>query len=51
MSRPRAADDRTMLLFFAFFLLGAMAGAGVQAWLITVLHTVKGMTLRPLPPR
>ncbi len=22
-----------------------MAGAGVQAWLITVLHTVKGMAL------
>ena len=34
-----------MLLFFAFFLLGSMAGAGVQSWLITVLHTVKGMTL------
>ena len=38
--------SRTMLLFFAFFLLGAMAGAGVQAWLITVLHTVKNMTLQ-----
>jgi FSR family fosmidomycin resistance protein-like MFS transporter len=37
--------SRTMLLFFAFFLLGAMGGAGVQAWLITVLHTVKGMAL------
>jgi MFS transporter, FSR family, fosmidomycin resistance protein len=37
--------SRTMLLFFAFFLLGSMAGAGVQAWLITVLHTVKGLTL------
>jgi sugar phosphate permease len=36
---------RTMLLFFAFFLLGSMAGAGVQSWLITILHTVKGMTL------
>ena len=35
--------SRTMLLFFGFFLLGSMAGAGVQAWLITVLHTVKGM--------
>jgi sugar phosphate permease len=34
-----------MLLFFAFFLLGSMAGAGVQSWLITVLHAVKGMTL------
>ena len=37
--------SRTMLLFFGFFLLGSMAGAGVQSWLITVLHTVKGMTL------
>jgi MFS transporter, FSR family, fosmidomycin resistance protein len=37
--------SRTMLLFFGFFLLGAMAGAGVQSWLITVLHTVKGMAL------
>jgi FSR family fosmidomycin resistance protein-like MFS transporter len=37
--------SRTMLLFFGFFLLGSMAGAGVQSWLITILHTVKGMTL------
>jgi MFS transporter, FSR family, fosmidomycin resistance protein len=37
--------SRTMLLFFGFFLLGSMAGAGVQAWLITVLHAVKGLTL------
>jgi len=37
--------SRTMLLFFAFFLLGSMAGAGVQSWLITILHTVKGLTL------
>jgi FSR family fosmidomycin resistance protein-like MFS transporter len=37
--------NRSMLLFFAFFMLGSMAGAGVQSWLITVLHTVKGMTL------
>jgi len=36
--------SRTMLLFFAFFLLGSMAGAGVQSWLITVLHTVKGLS-------
>ena len=26
-------------------LLGSMAGAGVQSWLITILHTVKGLTL------
>jgi MFS family permease len=34
---------RPMLLFFAFFMLSAMAAAGVQSWLITVLHTVHGM--------
>ena len=37
--------NRTMLLFFGFYLLGSMAGAGVQAWLITVLHTVRGLDL------
>jgi MFS family permease len=34
-----------MLLFFGFFLLSAMATAGVSAWLITVLHQVKGMSI------
>jgi MFS transporter, FSR family, fosmidomycin resistance protein len=34
---------RPMLLFFGFFLLGSMAGSGIQAWLITVLHSVNGM--------
>ena len=38
--------SRTMLLFFLFFLFGAMAGGGVQAWLVTVLHTVKGIELK-----
>jgi len=37
--------ERTMVLFFLFYLLGAMAGSGVQAWLITVLHQVKGIEL------
>jgi MFS family permease len=37
--------SRSMLLFFGFFLFGSMAGSGVQAWLITVLHTSKGLTL------
>jgi MFS transporter, FSR family, fosmidomycin resistance protein len=35
-----------MLLFFAFFLFTAMAGSGMQAWLITVLHEVMGMDLK-----
>jgi MFS transporter, FSR family, fosmidomycin resistance protein len=37
--------ERTMVLFFLFYLLGAMAGSGVQAWLITVLHQVKGIEI------
>jgi predicted MFS family arabinose efflux permease len=38
-------SNRTMLLFFSFFMLGAMAGGGVQSWMVTVLHTTKGMDL------
>ncbi len=34
--------SRPMLLFFAFFLLSAMAGAGIQAWLVTVLGKLWG---------
>jgi len=34
---------KPMLLFFGFFLLSSMAGAGIQSWLITVLHQVKNM--------
>jgi MFS transporter, FSR family, fosmidomycin resistance protein len=37
--------NRTLVLFFGFYLLGSMAGSGVQAWLITVLHQVKGIDL------
>ena len=37
--------DRTLVLFFSFYLLGSMAGSGVQAWLITVLHQVKGIDI------
>ena len=36
---------RPMLLFFGFFMLSAMAGAGIQSWLITVLHTVHGLAI------
>ena len=38
--------SRTMILFFLFFLFGAMASGGTQAWLVTVLHTVKGIDLK-----
>ena len=37
--------DRTLILFFLFYLLGSMAGSGVQAWLITILHEQKGIAL------
>jgi MFS transporter, FSR family, fosmidomycin resistance protein len=37
--------DRTLVLFFFFYLLGSAAGSGVQAWLITILHDVKGVEL------
>ena len=36
---------KPMLLFFAFFMLSAMATAGIQSWLITVLHTVNGLQI------
>ncbi|MBC7802171.1 MAG: MFS transporter [Gemmatimonadaceae bacterium] len=35
--------SRPMLLFFGFFLLGSMAGAGVTSWVVTVLHAVHGL--------
>ena len=47
-AKPSGRDllmSRTMLLFFAFYLLGSMAGGGVQSWLITVLRTVKSMPI------
>lgn len=37
--------SRTMILFFLFFMFGAMAGGGVQSWLVTVLHTTRGIDL------
>ena len=45
LSGRELLTNRTMLLFFLFFMLGAMAGGGVQSWLVTVLHTVKGIDL------
>ena len=46
LSGRELLTSRTMLLFFAFFMLGSMAGAGVQSWLVTVLHTVKSLSLQ-----
>jgi MFS transporter, FSR family, fosmidomycin resistance protein len=35
--------SRSVLMFFAFFMVSSMAGAGVQSWLITILHQVHGL--------
>jgi sugar phosphate permease len=32
-------------LFFGFFMVSSMAGAGIQSWLITVLHRTHGLSL------
>jgi predicted MFS family arabinose efflux permease len=45
MSMRELLLDRTLVLFFLFYFLGSMASGGVQAWLITVLHQVKGLDL------
>jgi FSR family fosmidomycin resistance protein-like MFS transporter len=37
--------SKPMLLFFGFFMLSSCAGAGIQAWVITVMHQVHGMGL------
>lgn len=45
LSGRQVLMTRTMLFFFGFFMLSSMAGAGIQAWVITVLHQVNGMDL------
>ena len=37
--------SRSALMFFAFFMVSSMAGAGIQSWLITILHQVHGLTI------
>src|SRR5207244_911767 len=44
-SDARFLFSRSILSFFAFFLVSSMAGAGIQSWLITVLHRTHGLTL------
>jgi len=50
-SEARAAGGARMLLspsimlFFGFFMVSSMAGAGVQSWLITVLHSTHGLSI------
>lgn len=35
----------SIMLFFGFFMTSSMAGAGIQSWLITVLHTGHGLSI------
>jgi FSR family fosmidomycin resistance protein-like MFS transporter len=37
--------SRSIMLFFGFFMVSSMAGAGVQSWLITVLHSTHGLSI------
>jgi predicted MFS family arabinose efflux permease len=41
----RQLFSRSILSFFGFFMVSAMAGAGVQSWLITILHRTHGLTV------
>jgi MFS family permease len=44
-SGARLLASRSVLMFFAFFMVSSMAGAGISSWLITVLYQVHGLTL------
>jgi FSR family fosmidomycin resistance protein-like MFS transporter len=37
--------SRSVMMFFAFFMVSSMAGAGIQSWLITILHQVHGLPI------
>ncbi len=41
----RMLFSRSILLFFGFYMASSMAGAGIQSWLITVLHRTHGLSL------
>jgi MFS transporter, FSR family, fosmidomycin resistance protein len=41
----RQLFSRSILSFFGFFMVSAMAGAAIQAWLITILHRTHGATV------
>jgi MFS transporter, FSR family, fosmidomycin resistance protein len=43
ISGARLLLSRSVLMFFAFFMVSSMAGAGIQSWLITVLHRTYAM--------
>src|SRR5215470_10464242 len=37
--------SRSVMMLFAFFMVSAMAGAGIQSWLITILHQMHGLAI------
>src|SRR5947209_17646351 len=37
--------SRSVLMFFAFFMVSSMAGAGIQSWLITILQQAHGLAV------
>ena len=37
--------SRSVMMFFAFFMVSAMAGVGIQSWLITILHQMHGLAI------
>ena len=41
----RLLFSRSVLMFFGFFMVSSMAGAGIQSWLITILHQVHGLAV------
>ncbi len=45
LADARLLFSRSILLFFAFFMVSSMAGAGIQSWLITVLHRTHGLAV------
>jgi MFS transporter, FSR family, fosmidomycin resistance protein len=44
-SGMRMLLSRSVMMFFAFFMVSSMAGAGIQSWLITILHRSYGMPI------
>ncbi|HEY2540480.1 MAG TPA: MFS transporter [Stellaceae bacterium] len=44
-SGMRMLLSRSIMMFFAFFMVSAAAGAGIQSWLITILHRTYGMPI------
>src|SRR5262252_7459141 len=45
MSGAGLLFSRSVMMFFAFFMVSSMAGAGISSWLITILHQVQGLAV------